>query len=601
MLNKSLLLIIIIVTFIVLVAAYIYKLISRKNEKVEKYTPVPENMTLDKINPVVNEFIRENGFDDVDSLRKFVHGDYDENLEDIMENNALTLYYSIFSKSSLSEIEDNELWKNISPHFKNNANINYKTLNYDNSHIQFSETPSINSSYGIGINSNKATGPPSHILGMKGNSNFSLFTVIKFDKLPDPSTNFHNLIKLYGNTLNNNGLDLSLQSLPHKSDAKVVDVKFSLKFGDEDAMLIKNDVSETFPLDLDKKYMIVITKRQQELIMNIHDMNVDFTHETVIPLIHGEIKDTNMLFSNRRFQINEASTLHGTIYAFGIYKKSIQDESHLHRYIYKQLIKKQDRFIKESEIIIKFQEEIDLMRSCKYDKQVCKECIEIDDWTNINQIINASPKCKSSIDTYCQNNLNDPKCACWRDEKINDIECRSYVNIFKREPLHNVETLNGDILEDVKKKYNLVDNEDLQKWKEKYSTLEAELTKQKENAKMTESHRLSSSLIPGGEVEYNKNKNGFEQRNTLLKNVHGSESLSKLPPVNEESMEDILNKYKHYSGRPEDAEKVNTPIDQAYGDPGVTINNPRYDEGEGGEGGEEEMKTKGFWSWLFRM
>lgn len=595
MLNKSLIVITLIVTLIIFVSVYIYKLVVNKNEKFEKYTPVPENLTIDKISPIVNEFIRDNGFNDVDSLRKFVHGDYDENLEDIMENNTLTLYYSIFSKSSLPEIEDNELWKNISPYFKNISNGNYKTLSYEKSHIQFSENPYINSNYGLGINSNKATGPPSHLLGMKGNGTFSLFTVIKFDKLPEPGS-YHSLIKMYGNTLNNNGLDLSLQSLPHKLEAKVVDVKLSLKFGDEEPIYIKNDANETFPLDLDKKYMIVITKRQQELILNIHDMNVDFTHETVISLMHGEIKDPNMLFSNRRFQINEASTLYGTIFAFGIYKKSIHDESHLHRYIYKQLLKKQDRFIKESEIIIKFQEEIDLMRSCKFDKQVCKECIEIDDWTNINQLINANKKCKTSIDNYCQNNLNDPKCACWRDDRINDNECQSYVNIFRQEPLHNLDTLNGNILEDVKKKYNLVDNEDLQKWKEKYSVLETELAKQKENAKMIESHRLSSSLIKGGDVEYNKNKNSIEERNSLLKNTSGS--LSKLPPVNEESMTDILNEYKYYSGRPEDAEKINTPIRQTYGDPTIPIDS-LYQNDE--EGNQEELKTKGFWPWLFRM
>lgn len=560
---------------------HIYHTFHSKN--VETYVS-PDEKQIQYVSPSVSSFLRESGFDDIENLRKFIKGDYNEDVTEIHEGNRLTLYYSIFSKDSKDMTnEDDKHWRNISNYFKDSP-PSWQSLDYNHSHLLFKQPPIQTHDNALQLHSNSIIGPPAHLLGINGNGVFSIFILLQFNTF----THFDEpqvLFKLSGNTTQNNGLSLKIDAKKHQKDARVIHVRFMITFGSDPILYSKNDATKTVSIDLSKPYLLVLTKNHKDINLNLHDMSIDSTHNSTTTLIdNAELTDKEVMFSNKELVINESTAFNGAIFAFGIYKVNLLDESFLHHFLFHQLQKRKRHFIQNAKQIIDFQDEIDQMKACKYDANVCKECLDITDWTDINQLILSNQKCKKAIHDFCEVHPNDSKCVCWREDQQNNPACRAFVSIFSGKPAINVENIDNDILEEIKVKYQLGYQKEIDELRDQLQKEKRQNLVMKENP----TYKLNTPLLSQGPIEYiNQEQDDFEQSSFLK---HLPKDI--LPPVNNSTLDRIASENKRFQGLEEDAQYFNKSLNQIYGDPTINSNNEVL---------SETKPIKSFWAWLFRQ
>ena len=430
--------------------------IDKNTNKVETYSTSPKNLDSKMTSSTVHQFMREYGIESISALYDLVEGSYVEDFSPIMEDRTLTLYYSTFSKTSLP-VEQTRIFYNISPYFKDAKKPQCKYLQFDNSHIHFIEPPYANRNMGVELLTNTANGPPSHLLGIQGNGTFTLFSVLRFNGFSMNNGEEYEVFKLYGNTEKNNALSLTIDSLPESKDANSANVRFKLHFSTQ-VISINYEGSDHFPIEFSKAYMIVITKLNKKISFNLHDLSRDLSYNTTHKLIDNvELSDPNAFFSNKEISFNAMRNMNANMFAFGVYNMYIMDESSLHHYMYKEMYKSSDEFLREARQILSFQKEIDEIRECPYDSSVCDICSGVGDWTNINNIIDSSVKCRKAIDNYCSENVDDPKCMCWKAGEGASQVCKSYVNIFRSMRMIDLDNIDEPTRIELSKKYKFCD------------------------------------------------------------------------------------------------------------------------------------------------
>lgn len=575
--SKHLFYIILTVIFISILFIIFYQYQSKqnnksiKNKKKESFSN-QVGQTYQSLSNSVNDFIRQNGFDSIQTLTDFVKGHYNEDFQNIMEQNTLTLYFSTFSSDSIPQLQ-NKLWKNISPYFKDVINSNCKLLSYDQSHFDFDEIPYANTHVGIEMLSNKAYGPPSHLMGIQGNGTFSIFTVIKFNGFSNLNK-VQNIFKIYGNTMGNNAITLSIEGLIETKESKIIRVIPKLYYGDNPEILINNNNGESsFSLDMDKKYLIILTKKHRNISLSINDLSTETIQNSNHKIINEvEVNESNVLFSNKEMTLNENENLNANMYAFGIYNMHLLDETALHKYMYNELYKSTENFMREAKHILQFQNELNSLRSCPYDEKVCQEC-QINDWTDMDKILHSSESCKKEIDKFCTHNPTHAKCKCWRPEYKDTSQCRSYVNIFKNEKWANVDHMDKSMIQAIQEKYKLCDCEETDKLKEKLSSKEKELDTCQQQKQIQPPDMLVSPYL--------------NQPSSLPSSLPSPSPLpsSLSPPLNT-SYENSF-----------DPSFQQPNLDPTYNTENLNIDDnlkidPRYGE-------EMETSPKGFWAWLF--
>lgn len=478
----------IILVFIVLVLVnYVNDSKMEKFEEAAASANTTANAAITAQTASLENMVRQAGFSSVAALRQFLQGNYEENLQTILYDNALTLYYSVFSTTSLPQAQA-RTWKNISPYFKIAENQNTCKLTPDELHLQFGDVPYSNRFIGLELVSNNIIGPESYQMGVQGNGTFTIFSVLKFNGFPPSNTKPYELFKLYGNTVNNNAVSLVIQPQPFAAQqqqppapppivnaeenfittvpvpvqANTYNVQIDVSFGTQTMQATHNGLMN-IPITLSNTYMFVLTKTNTKVVLTMHDMTKKGNEH--LKLVEAELSDPVVLLSNKAMSINSDRNLNANIYAFGVYNMNLLDESFLHNHIYQELYKLSDEFLSQAKTISAFQQQLDDTKACPYDKEICEKCKEVTDWTDFHQVLAASADCKKAIDEYCAKNTTDPKCKCW-DPNTSSGECKSYVNIFRSKTCLQVENLDVETLEQIKKKYNLCACNDIDKIKE---------------------------------------------------------------------------------------------------------------------------------------
>lgn len=567
---KQLFLMFIVIFLIILIYFFYRNYNEKKEEKTENFSEEIADMSFKSLTNSVSDFIRENGFDSIKALISFVQGHYNEDIDDILEQKTLTLYYSAFSNNSLPQLQ-NRVWRNISPFFKDlTYDTSCKLLSYDNTHLEFSEIPYANKHIGVEMLSNRAYGPPSHLMGIQGNGTFTIFTVIKFNGFSQ-SNKIQNVFKIYGNTSGNNAITLNIEGILESKDAKMIHIIPRIYYGDNAEILINNNNgNDYFSLNMEKKYLLILSKKHRNISLHFNDLSKESFSNSNNKIIEDvEVSEVNVLFSNKQMTLNENGNLNANIYAFGIYNMYLMDETVLHKYMYHELYKSTENFMREARQILQFQNELEMLRSCPYDETVCKEC-KIDDWTDMDKIMYSSEECKKKIDDYCTNNPNNPKCKCWRNEYKNSPQCISYVNIFKNEKWVHPDHIENEMIENIKNKYGLCDCENIKKLEDQLKTSKEKLECQRKSIpldNMLTSPHLNQYNIPSSNLSYEGNAN--------------------------QNQKDV--KYLNESLDPYLVPGQNNNIDNNNQKDNLTFNDaidPKYGE-------EIQTPSKGFWAWLF--
>lgn len=300
---------------------------------------------------------------------------------------------------------------------------------------------------GLYLGHNNISGPMSLNLGITGNSEFSIAIICRHDILT-ASKALINIFKIYGNTIDNNGLTLNIQDAV---DSPIPSGKLVLRFDQQQF------VSESIPMDPNVMYLYVIQKKPTSIKLTVMS-SVD---NKPIDVINGNIdSSSDVLFSNKTMCINCFSNWYAYIRAFGIFNVCLNADAikNIYSYMADEELKLQDSYKDFQDNIKNAQAAIDALKACPYDKDTCGKCTDIKDWTQIDNVLQSGVPCKTAIQKYCAANPSSNLCKCWdkNSSMYNSPACINFRNIFKDITV-DVATLDDKTLAEIKTKYDLVD------------------------------------------------------------------------------------------------------------------------------------------------
>jgi hypothetical protein len=372
---------------------------------------------------------------------------YNENVATI--SNGLVLYTSAFSNNSYSGT--GREWTNlIVPTKTNTCTTTLPNLN-------FTQVPSFTKLNGFYLGPNAIIGPMSFQMGFVANESFTICFTIKFDAFSKTApTKDIEILKLYGNTMNNNGISLFMKP-DYVMENEIIKASMVLGFGDLLFDLKINSINTTYT------YIFFIVKNALKLSVyafpNVAE--ISSTSSLKLTLLNTDIdSSTDVLLSNKEMMINRNQNLMAHIYNFGVFNKALMEFNinDVYVHIQKEIQKNNQMLIDFNKKLADLQAVIDKSKQCPYDQTVCDACVAVTDWTDMtNVLFNASNECLDKINKFCIANPTHNKCTCWNPANImsKTEACKTYKAIFEpaKPPVAPVPA-KCDVAE-IKKQYNL--------------------------------------------------------------------------------------------------------------------------------------------------
>ena len=375
-------------------------------------------------------------------------------------SNGLTLYYSAFSIASFPQTA-RKLY-NISPYFASSSTSSCPDISMKDTHMYFSDVPSYTRSTGFLLGKNKVIGPKSHQLGIAANDSFSIAFAISFDNANGthdvhtaatatstaPSSDPIEIIKLYANTVGNNGISITMDPTTHS---------LSLGFGDSitplQMQLPSSSLSNTV-------YIFTIVKSGSNLTVNVYPNVADLSSTPQMKTTAAQIvlgNDSDILLSNKEIRINGSGNTPAHLFCLAFWNKAIPDFTMADFYLNVQAeLQKNNEMLKSlAGQISDLKKKLTQGKQCPYDDATCGACTNVVDWTNMSDVImNAGEECRSKINAFCTANPSNKNCSCWNTSSLisSTSQCSSYRSMFGEKVDDN---LDEDALERIKGTYNL--------------------------------------------------------------------------------------------------------------------------------------------------
>jgi hypothetical protein len=353
--------------------------------------------------------------------------DEDENITPF--STGLTIYNSCFSKKSFPT--NTRTWLNISPYF---ANGSCPDIRISDTHMNFIYNPAFSQANGFYMGNNVLNGPMCHQIGITANDSFSVFFSFKFASFVKDPQDELNIIQLFANTLNNNGLKLFIEK------------NYSIENDQVKANMVLQYANTSYrvsipPLNTSYNYMIAIVKDSLKLIMyfypNISDLSS--TSSQKIIAVNTEIDmNIDVLLSNKEMVVNKNKNIAMNIYNIGFYNKALQEYhiNDIYNHTQKHLQKSNQLLKNFATQISELNQQILKMKSCPYDAATCKLCNGVTNWSNVSNVLNnATTECLAAVDTFCKQHPTHEKCVCWdpANSQSKGDACKAYVSIFSKE------------------------------------------------------------------------------------------------------------------------------------------------------------------------
>lgn len=363
----------------------------------------------------------------IENFEEYIH-DYKKIVleEDISKiDSSASVYLTLFNKKSIDcSLPTISNWNNIVPNFTN---------------LIFNFTPSISScskKTGLFLSNTVIKGPFSNQLNIVFNSTFTIVLACKHGNLFSGNQNAQiELLKLYANSTNNNGIALVIQenTIVSSNDTQVGGLYF--QYGDLDLMpCLVNNTDTALNLEINKLYFYFMIKDTDSF--KVYVMNES---TNVINLVlNYKITNTDITFSNKECFINRFANWNGYLYNFSVFSKAFNDNdvSAFYTHFISEYIKNQDIVL--DSLVSDYNSMIDTMQSyskCPYDDETCNSCNGITKWNDMNQILQSSSACKSSINTFCSKNNTNDLCKCWDSTStlFNSESCKAYRKLYSGE------------------------------------------------------------------------------------------------------------------------------------------------------------------------
>ena len=263
------------------------------------------------------------------------------------------------------------------------------------------------------------------------------------------------VIKLYANTMNNNGISIYIDP-GYTIQGSILTGNFSFEYAD-----LKYDMKVN-SIDQNYTYLIVIMKNHLKMSVYLYPNIADIssTANSKIEIVQVEIPASkDVLLSNKEMRINGSNNLYAYMFNVGIYNKALTEQGlmDIYDHIKRELQKSNLLLIEFNTKLDELAATISDLKKCPYDEPTCANCTGITDWSDMNNIIlNGTPECFEGINKFCIANPDHPKCVCWNPTKTasRGRACKNYTTIFNTTHTCVQEPPN---IEEIKKANNLCD------------------------------------------------------------------------------------------------------------------------------------------------
>lgn len=333
----------------------------------------------------------------------------EEDFSKISKN--LLMYYTTFN--TLSHTYGTKVWRNVIDTTKTKSG----ELQCNTS-MFFDLLPSFSKIAGFTLGPNKLTGPYSNTLGINYRSQYSLVLAFKHGNLKNDATltNKIELVKLWANSPNNNGLSLfiepgSLEVVNNKQFGKLM-----FQYGDYSPVHCKiSKTDDLIPIENNVLCFIFIVKDDDKVKI----LYMTERSNSVVTLAEFNVANTDVTFSNKEIYINRFNNWNSNIFNFAIYKNALSDIyiTNIYQHIKNLYVKTNDPNYKP--IVDTYNETLDKLNkyiTCPFDEKTCKSCDTVSEWNDINEVINAPLKCRKAISEFCKKNKTHSFCKCWNDK-----------------------------------------------------------------------------------------------------------------------------------------------------------------------------------------
>lgn len=372
-----------------------------------------------------------------DILTQYQLIDLNENIKDISTN--LVLYNTAFNKKSYT---DGLQWKSL----------------INNIIFDFDINPNFSKKNGFNLGNNRIIGPDSNLLNIDFINKFTILLVCKHGNLVTNNTNNEiELLKLYANSPNNNGIVLFIQenSLQINNNVQTGTLLFQQADSPPMPCLIStNDSSIQFEKDILTFYFI-IKGNDHIRVLTMNEKN-----NSISELLKFNVANTDITFSNKEAVINRFKNWNSNIYNIAIYNTALTDDqiTNVYNHILNEYLKYIDPNFQS--MIQEYNDTITLLSNylkCPYDKTTCDACSSINKWNDMSQLINANTTCRKAINDFCALNTNNPLCKCWNNSSpmYNTDNCKLYRSIFSGTNAC-LDDLTQDDLDYMRAKYGLI-------------------------------------------------------------------------------------------------------------------------------------------------
>ena len=362
-------------------------------------------------------------------------------------------YLTAFNKSSYDI--DGNIWTNIAAKQKDGKTCDTSA---SNSAFTFEMPPVFNRKSGFYMGNNRLIGPLSNALKIQFHNTFTLVLACKHGNLlVDQTNNEIEILKMYANSPNNNGLSLYIQrgSLKNINNVQMGNLMF--QYADREPLQCKLQPDhDMIPFEKDIYTLYFIIKETDHVrILTMTEKN-----NSVDEILRFNVENTDVNFSNKAVVFNRLKNWNASLYNLGIYDVALSDDDITK--FYSHLMMEYMKYINQSyiDMIKQYNDTLTMLSKslqCPFDTNVCKACSEVTKWSDMSQLLTSSTTCRKAVNEFCMANPTHSLCACWdsKTTNFNSSSCKSFRGIFAGRNLC-LEGLSQADIDHIMSKYGLI-------------------------------------------------------------------------------------------------------------------------------------------------
>jgi hypothetical protein len=241
-----------------------------------------------------------------------------------------------------------------------------------------------------------------------------------------PERQSASLFKLYANTPDNNGIELSVRrSLATDLAPSTVSYDVFLQVGYQPPQ----PADRPLVLDLARRYLLIATKSKTGASVVAVDVDAK-TFGKVPVLTGGQVAGARIRLANVESAINGGANWNANLLAVLVFPKQLADNDvlSLYNYLHDEL-RQFDPDYQQMQSLVQAAAQA---TGCPYDPPTCATCApSVRDWS-VGVVGQGSAECLAAIDAFCAANPKHPRCGCWdaSSPHFGGASCQSYRTVF---------------------------------------------------------------------------------------------------------------------------------------------------------------------------